>query len=332
VVTGAGGGSGKMALCLSQIFHEKNTGLNSGYAKFETFPIWDLPLDHPINIAYEAATADLGDFNIIDNFHQQEYGIVSTNYNRDMENFKILKNILSKITGERNPYGYKSPTDMGVNAISSGIIDDGVCRKASMEEIIRRFFIYHVEKVEGKETQKTVNRITKLMNNLAIKPEDRLVVGQSKKAEQEARTKKGKGFMGVYCGSAIQLRNKKIITGKNSPILHSESATILNALKFLSNIPDETNLISPEVLQIIGEMKNMLLGSKSPSLSVDETLIVLASCAISNPLAKSAMNKLKELRDCEMHSTFILTPGDAEGLRNLGINATSDPKISPIDF
>lgn len=325
VITGAGGGSGKMALCLSQIYHESLKGMNSGYAKFETFPIWNLPKDHLINVAYEASTADLGDINETDPYHLKAYEIEATNYNRDIENFAILETILQKITGQKSPYGYKSPTDMGVNMLASGITNEQKCKNAAKEEIIRRYFRYTVEKLEGKETQQTVDRIVEIMNKTNLKPEDREVVLPARLAESEA-PKTGKGFKNVYCGSAIKLRTGEIVTGKNSSIFHSESAAILNSLKLLAGIPDNVDLISPSILSEISKMKGMMLDQKSPSLSVSETLIVLASCASMNPSAKTALEKIQKLKSCEMHSTLILSPGDAVGLRNLGINITSDAR------
>lgn len=331
VVTGAGGGSGKMALCLSQIHAEKTRGVNSGFAKFETFPVWDLPADHPVNVAYEAATADLGDFNEVDPFHSKEYGVSATNYNRDIENFTILKDILVSITGEKFPFGYKSPTDMGVNMISTGITDDDFCKQAAREEIIRRYFNYSVGKTEGKETLKTLDRINEILIKSGLKPEDREVVKHARQAEKDA-PETGKGFKNIYCGSAIQLKDGRIVTGKNSPTFHSESAAVINALKVLAGINDDIDLISPKVLAEIAKMREKMLDHKSPSLAVNETLIVLASCATDNKYAKDALQKVNDLRDCELHSTFIISSADAIGLRNLGINYTSDTKIASIDY
>jgi len=331
VITGAGGGSGKMAFCLSQIYNDKSKGINSGYAKFETFPIWNLPTDHPVNVAYEAATADLKDINQIDPYHEKFYGVKASSYNRDIENFTILKSILVKITGEKNPYGYKSPTDMGVNTLSLGITNKNLCKKAAKEEILRRYFLYLADKVEGKCEQDTMDRISEIMEKLNLKPENRAVVKPARKARDEAISSK-KGFNGVFCGSAIELGENQIITGKNSPILHAESAAVLNCLKVLANIPDSVDLISPGILSEIGKMKGSLIEHNSPSLSVDETLIALASCSLFNPTAKSALNKAIYLKGCEMHSTHAITKGDALGLRNLGINFTSDNKISSIDY
>ena len=329
VVTGAGGGSGKMAFCLSQVYQEINKGVKAGYAKFETFPIWNLPIDHPVNTAYEASTADLGDINMIDKYHKEAYGIESVNYNRDIENFAILEKILSKITGERNPYGYKSPTDMGVNMAGFGIVDDEVCREAAKQEIIRRYFRYTCERIEGKESAETVKRIEKIMNKSGLKPEGRAVVIPARKSAEDAE-KKGKGFKGVYCGSAVELSDGQIVTGKNSPIFHSESAAVLNALKVIAGIPDEIDLISPDMLKEISKMKEDMVDSNSPSLTVNETLIVLAACSAINPTAKKALSEAKNLRGCEFHTTALPSPGDLLGLRILNINVTSDPKRASI--
>ena len=331
VITGAGGGSGKMALCLSQIYSEKSRKMNSGYAKFETFPIWNFPVNHPINIAYEASTADLGDFNEIDPYHQKEYSIMATNYNRDIENYTILKDILVKITGNKFPFNYKSPTDMGINTLVAGITNEKICKKAALEEIIRRYFHYSVGKLEGKEPQKTIDRITEILKKVNLKPEDRFVVNAARKAASEAQST-GKGFKNVYCGSALEMPDGSIVTGKNSSIFHSESASVLNALKIFAHIPDEIDLISPSILNEIAKMKETMLDYKSPSLPVNETLIVLASCAVTNTSAKSAIEKVGQLRNCEMHSTLVPSSRDSIGLRNLGINATADAKVASIEF
>lgn len=329
IITGAGGGSGKMAVCLSQIFHERKKGMKTGYAKFETFPIWNLPLKHPINIAYEAATADLKDLNAIDPFHKKAYDVDAVNYNRDIENFSILTSLIKGITGEENPFGYKSPTDMGVNTAAVGIINEDACKEASKQEIIRRYFRYFREKVEGIETEETIKQISGIMDKAGVRPEDRRVVGAARKAREDA--KNGKGFEGVFCGAAMQVGDK-IITGKNSPLFHAESAVILNAVKELSNIPDEINLISPEVLESITKMKKDLLGKKTPCLDVSEALIALATSSTANPTAKMALEKLKDLEGCEMHSTHLPKQGDENGIIRLKINLTTDAKISSIPY
>ncbi len=331
IVTGVGGNSGKMATCLSQIRHERKKGFTTGFAKFETFPIWNLTLNHPINIAYEAATADLLDVNMVDPFHKKAYGITSINYNRDVENFNILEKLMRKITGEKDPFGYKSPTDMGVNAAKEGIIDDEICREAAKQEIIRRYFRYYREKIEGIETQTTLNQIEKIMKKVDVKPEDRDVVKPARNAAKEAE-KKRKGFNNIYCGAAIKLKNEKIITGKNSPLLHAESAAILNAIKDLAKIPDNIDLISVDVIRTITNMKMGLLDKKTSCLNVDETLIALAMSSTTNPTAKTALNKLKELENCEMHITHLPTPGDEAGLTRLKMNITTDARLSMLSY
>ena len=331
VVTGAGGSSGKMATCLSQIYHEWKKDHKPGFAKFETFPIWNLNLNHPVNVAYEAATADLGDINMIDPFHKLAYGINAVNYNRDIENFNILINIMKEITGEEHPFGYKSPTDMGVNAAAQGIVDDKVCREAAKQEIIRRYFRYYREKIEGVGTQETLNQMEIIMNKVKVKPEDRVVVKAARKAAEDAK-KKGKGFSNIFCGAAIQLKNGKIISGKNSPLLHAESAAILNAIKELSKIPDEIDLISLMVIENIKEMKKELLNKKASCLNVDETLIALAISSATNPMAKTALKNLKQLEDCEMHITHLPKKGDEAGLMRLNMNITTDAKLSLLPY
>ncbi len=331
IVTGVGGNSGKMATCLSQIYHEREKGIKAGFAKFETFPIWNLELNHPINVAYEAATADLKDVNMVDPFHKKAYSVTAINYNRDIENFNILKNLIKKITREKDALGYKSPTNMGVNMAATGIIDDKVCREAAKQEIIRRYFRYYREKVEGIETQETLDRMEEIMKKVKVKPEDRKVVKAARKSAEDGK-KKGKGFENIFCGAAIELKNGKIITGKNSNLLHAESAAILNAVKELSKIPDEIDLISPEVIKNISIMKKELLGKKSCSLNVDETLISLAMSSITNPMAKAALKKLVDLENCEMHITHLPKQGDEAGLMRLNMNITTDAKLSLLPY
>jgi len=326
VMTGPGGGSGKMATCLCQVFKERQLGKKTGYAKFETFPIWNLPLNHPINVAYEASTADMKDTNEIDPFHEKAYGVKAVNYNRDIENFKILIKILEKVSGEAIPFGYQSPTDMGVNVAATGIIDDIICSDASKQEIIRRYFRYAREKIEGVETAETINQINKIMEKAGLTPEDRKVVAPARQAAEDA--KNNKGFQGVFCGAAIQLPNDQIITGKNSAFLHAESAAILNAVKTISNISDTLDLISPEIIHSVTEMKTTILKKQACSLDVEEMLIALAISSQVNPIAKVALNKLEEIRGCEMHITHLPKHGDETGLMRLGLNVTSDAKLS----
>ena len=331
IVTGAGGGSGKMAFCLSQIYHERKKGVKTGFGKFETFPIWNLTLNHPVNAAYEAATADLLDVNMVDPFHKKAYGITSINYNRDIENFDILISLMEKVTGEKHPFGYKSPTDMGVNLAAAGIIDDNACREAAKQEIIRRYFRYYREKVEGIETQQTLDQMEMIMKKVGVKPEDRKVVAAARKTAIEAE-KKGKGFDNIFCGAAIELKNGKIITGKNSSLLHAESAVILNAIKELAKIPDNIDLISTDVIKTITNMKEGLLNKKTSSLNVDESIISLSISSTTNPTAKIALHKLKELAGCEMHITHLPKQGDEAGLMRLNMNVTTDAKLSLLPY
>jgi uncharacterized protein (UPF0371 family) len=325
VVTGPGPGSGKLATCLSQLYHDYKRGGKSGYAKFETFPIWNLPLKHPVNIAYEAATADIKDFNMIDPFHLEAYREVTINYNRDVEAFPLLRRILEKITGSEALY--KSPTDMGVNKAGFGIVDDEVVKEAARQEIIRRYFRYDCEYLLGVEEKDTIERVGMLMEELKIKPEDRLVVAAARKAAAEAQNQK-KGNEGFFCGAAIELKDGTIVTGKNFSLLHASSSLVLNAIKKLAEIPDRIHLLSPSILESIGNLKKQVLNAKAVSLDVGETLIALAMSAAGNPSAQLAMESLKDLDGCEVHLTHIPTPGDEAGLRRLGVNITSDPNFS----
>jgi uncharacterized protein (UPF0371 family) len=332
VVTGPGPGSGKLATCLSQLYHDYRRGIKSGYAKFETFPIWSLPLKHEVNVAYEAATAELRDVNQIDHFHLEAYNTKTVNYNRDLESFPLLRRIIEKITGE--PSFYKSPTDMGVNRAGFGIVQDEVVRKASNQEIIRRFFRYSCEYAMGLVDRETVQRLELLMDELHLKPEDRNVVRPARLSAIEGR-EKGKGNEGIFCGAAIELRDGRIITGNNSALLHAASALlhaasalVLNAAKRLANIPDTMPLLPPVITESIGSFKRNILESKRVSLDLEETLIALSISAASNPAAQLAIEKLRELRGCEVHMTHIPTPGDEAGLRKLGVNLTSDADFS----
>lgn len=329
VVTGPGPASGKLATCLSQLYHEYKRGIKAGYAKFETFPIWDLPLKHPVNVAYEAATADIGDFNLIDSFHLEAYGDTAVNYNRDVEIFPVLRRILEKLTGADSVY--KSPTDMGVNRASSGIIEDKAVREAARQEVIRRYFRYSCEYVMGFTDRDTVQRAEFLMEKLNVRPEHRRVVKPAKKAAQEARTQ-NKGHKGIFCGSAIELQDGSIVTGKNSPLMHAASSLVLNAVKKLADIPDHIHILSPEIIESISSLKKDVLNARSISLDLEESLISLSISATSNPTAKLALEKLKELEGCEVHMTHIPTPGDEAGLKRLGVNLTSEPNFSTKDL
>lgn len=325
IVTGPGPGSGKLATCLSQLYHDYKRGIKSGFAKFETFPIWNLPLKHPVNVAYEAATADIGDFNLVDPFHLEAYNKMGVNYNRDVEIFPVLRRILEKITGAEPIY--KSPTDMGVNRAGFGIVDDEVVKAAAKQELIRRYFRYMCEYVMGFVEKEIVERAELLMKELNVKPEDRSVVLPARQAAEEAR-EKGKGNRGIFCGAAIELKDGSIVTGKNSPLMHAGSSLILNAIKKLAEIPDRIHLLSPTIIESIGNLKENILGAKTMSMDVEEVLISLSINAATNPTAQLAMEKLKELQGCEVHMTHIPTPGDEAGLRRLGVNLTSDPNFS----
>lgn len=325
VVTGPGPGSGKLATCLSQLYHENKRGTKAGYAKFETFPIWNMPLKHPVNIAYEAATADIRDFNMIDPFHLEAYGKTTVNYNRDVEVFPVLKRILEKITGKEACY--KSPTDMGVNCAGFGVVDDEAVREASKQEIIRRYFRASCEYMMGFVDKDTVQKIELVMEEVGGRVEDRKVVEPARSAALDAQ-KSGKGAAGLFCGAAIELHDGSIITGKNSPLMHSSSSLILNAIKRLAEIPEKIHLISPNILEWIGALKKDILSMKTVSLDLEETLIALSISAATNPTAQVAMEKLKELRGCEIHMTHIPASGDEAGLRRLGVNLTSEPVFS----
>lgn len=324
VVTGPGPGSGKLATCLSMLYHDSKAGRKAGYAKFETFPIWNLPLKHPVNIAYEAATADLQDVNMIDPFHMEAYGEIATNYNRDVAAFPLLRAIWERITQGSCPY--KSPTDMGVNCCASGIVDDNAVRDAACQEIIRRYFRAATEYALGSSNQEAVNRIEMLMKELSLKQEDRNVVIPARMSATECR-QKGKGFDGIYTGAAIELPNGTIVTGKNSQTMNAASAAVLNAVKHLAGIPDKLHLLPPEVITAILTLKREILGEANTGLNLDELLIALAISAPSNPVANAAMESLKELKDCEMHLTHIVAPGDESGLRRIGLRPTSDPQF-----
>ncbi len=325
IVTGPGPGSGKLATCLSQLYHDHKRGRDSGYAKFETFPIWNLPLKHPVNVAYEAATADIGDFNLIDPFHLEAYGKSAVNYNRDVEVFPVLERILEKITGAAAVY--KSPTDMGCNAAGFGIVDDEVCRDAAKQELIRRFFRYSCEYVMGFAERETVQRAELLMKELGLRPEDRRVVVPAREAARDAAAK-GKGNRGIFVGAAIELRDGTVITGKNSPLMHAASSLVLNTVKALAGIPDQIPLLSPSVIGSVARLKEDVLGARSVSLDLSEVLICLSINAATNPSAEMALEKLKDLQGCEVHMTHIPTPGDEAGMKRFGINLTSDPEFA----
>ncbi|MEA2014271.1 MAG: DUF1846 domain-containing protein [Thermodesulfobacteriota bacterium] len=325
VVTGPGPGSGKLATCLSQLYHDYKRGVKPGYAKFETFPIWNIPLRHPVNIAYEAAAADLGDFNLIDPFHLEAYDLKAVNYNRDVETFPVLRRILEKITSGEAVY--KSPTDMGVNRCGFAITDDEVAQEAAKQEVIRRYFRYRCEYAMGLADRETVQRVELFVKDFQLEPEYRKVVNLARDAASQAQ-KKDKGNEGIYCGAAIALKDGSIITGNNSTLMHAASSLVIHAIKHLAEIPPQIKLLPGNITDSVRNLKTEILGEKSVSLDLNETLIALGISATTNPAAQLAVEKLKDLVDCEVHMTHIPTPGDEAGLRRIGVNLTSDPDFS----
>ena len=311
VVTAPGPGSGKMATCLSQLYHEHKRGINAGYAKFETFPVWSLPLKHPVNMAYEAATADLKDKNMIDSFHLEAYGISAVNYNRDLEVFPVLKNILNKITGEDI---YKSPTDMGVNSIGECITDDDIVSMAAKKEIIRRYYKALVEVKTDDIDPEVPQRIKLLMNELNIS--DNLI-----KAINRAREKEEESSSKVI---ALEITPNVIITGRETELLTPAASLILNSIKYLTDIPDEIDLLSPGVLKPILDLKKNVLSNKQ-ILNLNDVLISLSICSVTNPTANKALKNINKLNGCDAHATFIVEKSDLDLLRSLGINLTCDP-------
>jgi uncharacterized protein (UPF0371 family) len=329
VITGVGPGSGKMATALAQMYHDQRKGRAAGFAKFETFPIWDLPIDHPVNVAYEAATADIADFNLVDPYHLAATGTNAINYNRDVENFPILRAILERILGRGgNVPHYRSPTEMGVNRASRGIVNDAAVREAARQEIIRRYFRYRWEYAIGVERKETVERSESLMRKVGVKPEDRAAVLPAREAAKEAEAK-GKGHQGLFCGASIQLPGGEMVCGKNSPLLHSASAAMLNAVKRLAGIPDRIPLLPSAMIRNLGRLKRSVMGLPAESLDVEEVLVALAISAAANPAAEECLGALTGLRGCEMHMTHVPTQGDMVGLRRLGINVTTDAELTP---
>ncbi len=329
IVTGPGPGSGKLATCLSQLYHDYRNGIKSGYAKFETFPIWNLPLKHPVNMAYEAATADLADFNLIDPFHLEAYQAAAVNYNRDVEIFPVLRRILERITGAVPLY--RSPTDMGVNRVGFAINNDAVVREAAKQVVIRRYFRYSCEYAMGFANGETVQRVELLMKELNVDPECRRVVVPAREAAEQAQ-RSNKGHGGVFCGAALELPDGSIVTGKNSALMHATPAVVLNSVKKLAGIPDLIHLLSPGIIESVTRLKEAMAGTKMASLDLDEALIALSICAATNPTAQLAMEKLREISGCEVHLTHIPTPGDEAGLKRLGVNLTSDSRYSTRDL
>ncbi|MBQ2000705.1 MAG: DUF1846 domain-containing protein [Clostridia bacterium] len=312
IVTAPGPGSGKMATCLSQIYHDHMRGIKAGYAKFETFPIWNLALSHPVNIAYEAATADLNDVNMIDPYHLENYGVTTVNYNRDVEIFPVLSAMFKKISGE---CPYKSPTDMGVNMAGNCIFDDAAVREAANDEIIRRYYNALCNVRKGNSDGSEVQKIELLMNTAGISPDDRPVVAAAnqKAAETEAPA------------AAIELPDGRIITGKTSNLLGATSAMLLNALKELGGIDDNVDLISHEVLKPVQSLKVDVLGNHNPRLHTDELLVALSICSVSDATAKLAMEQVGKLKNCNVHSSVILSQVDLNVLKKLGLHVTCEP-------
>ena len=313
VITAPGPGSGKMATCLSQLYHEHRRGVKAGYAKFETFPIWNLPLKHPVNLAYEAATADLDDVNMIDPFHLEAYGVTTVNYNRDVEIYPVLAAMFRQIYGETP---YKSPTDMGVNMAGFCLFDDEACCEASRQEIIRRYYAAAVSVRQGLSDQSEVRKIELIMNSMGIGPQDRPVVAAALQRAEET----GAPAM------ALELPDGSIVTGKTSSLLGAASACLLNALKKLAGIDKKLLLIAPGVIQPIQHLKVEHLGNHNPRLHTDELLIALSICAVTNPMAAYAIDQLDKLRGCEAHSSVILSHVDEELFKKIGVNLSFEPK------
>ena len=313
VVTAPGPGSGKLATCLSQLYHEHIRGITAGYAKFETFPIWNLPLNHPVNLAYEAATADLNDVNMIDPFHLEAYGVTTVNYNRDVEAFPVLVAIFEKILGH---CPYKSPTDMGVNMAGNCIVDDEAVCEASRQEIIRRYYEALCDQKRGKQVEDALRKLDLLMKKAGVSPADRRVVAPALKRAGETGAP----------AAAMELPDGTIVTGKTSALLGASSALLLNALKALGGMHSDLHLISPAALDPIQHLKVAHLGNRNPRLHTDETLIALSISAATNPMAECAMEQLDKLRGCEVHSSVILSPVDERTFRRLGVNLTCEPQ------
>lgn len=317
IVTAPGAGSGKLATCLNQLYHESKLGKKAGYSKFETFPVWNVPLKHPLNIAYEAATVDLGDVNMIDSFHLDYYGEMAVNYNRDVQTFPVIKRIIEKITDEESIY--KSPTDMGVNQVKAGIVNDEVVQEASRQEIIRRFFQTECDFKKGLVDEEAVNRINLIMEEIDLKPEDRTVVTPAH-AYSEKLESLSKESAAVI---ALELPSKKIITGRTTSLMEASASVILNAIKVLAKIDDDIHLLSPIILETIKNLKKNEMHMKDHMLDIREVLLALAISAVTNPTAQCAYEKLVELEGTQAHSTVMLSKANEQSFRNLGIDITS---------
>ena len=313
VVTAPGPGSGKLAVCMSQLYHEHKRGVQVGYAKFETFPVWNLPLNHPVNLAYEAATADLSDVNMIDPFHLEAYGETTVNYNRDVEAFPVLVAMFERLLGQ---CPYKSPTDMGVNMVGNCIVDDEAVRDASRQEIIRRYYTALCDQKQGKATDGQILKLELLMKKAGVCADERRVVAPAlARAEETGRP-----------AAAMELPDGRIVTGKTSDLLGACAALLLNALKELAGVDDKVHLISPVVIDPIQHLKVDHLGNRNPRLHTDEVLIALSICAATDPLAEKAMEQLDKLRGCDVHSSVILSAVDEKVFKRLGVNLTCQPR------
>ena len=313
LVTAPGPGSGKMAVCLSQLYQDHCRGVQAGYAKFETFPIWTLPLKHPVNVAYEAATVDLDDMNMIDPFHLEAYGETTVNYNRDIEIFPVLSAVFEKIYG-KSPYA--SPTDMGVNMVGNCIIDDEACREAAKQEIIRRYYAARCTLRQGHGSENEVEKLLMMLQKMGVSDDDRPVILSARQRAEETGAP----------ALAIQLPDGRIITGKTSKLLGPSAALLLNALKALGGIDKNAHLISPSVIEPIQTLKCTYLGNHNPRLHTDEILLALSICAATDEKAARAMKQLPRLKGCEIHSTVILPHVDDNTFKRLKVNVTCDPK------
>ncbi len=315
VVTAPGPGSGKLATCLSQLYHEHKRGRSAGYAKFETFPVWNLPLNHPVNLAYEAATADLSDVNMIDPFHLEAYDKTTVNYNRDVEAFPVLVAMFERILGD---CPYKSPTDMGVNMVGNCIVDDEAAREASRQEILRRYYTALCDQKQGKVEDSQILKLELLMKKAGVSAEERRVVEPALKRAEETGLP----------AAAMELPDGRIVTGKTSDLLGACAALLLNALKTLAGIEDELHLIAPYVIDPIQHLKVEHLGNRNPRLHTDEILIALSICAATDPKAERAMEQLDKLRGCDVHSSVMLSAVDERTFKRLGVNLTCQPQFN----
>lgn len=321
VVSAPGANSGKLSTCLSQIYHENKRGIKASYAKFETFPVWNLPLKHPVNVAYEAATVDINDANMIDSYHYDAYGKVAVNYNRDLNIFPVIRRILENILPEEDVY--QSPTDMGVNCVADGIIDDAVCQAAAQQEIIRRYFAVHNDVKKGQLPEEAKNRIGIIMEESGLKATDRAVVTPARQYATEVQARFNDNEPAPVV--ALQLDDGRLVTGRSSDVMDATGAVIMNSLKVLAGINDEIDLLAPMILSAIQELKEDGLNEHTSTLTAHELLIALSISAFTNPTAKLAYSQLDKLQNTEAHATFIPTHENEQTLKQLGINITNDP-------